>query len=87
MSRFFFVQFKPIPEGSDRALVERRKKSLIALLEARDRLWDRGKGCPNRLRSKIDEYEKWLSDRGFMQMEDMPPELNKVITDNFWELF
>lgn len=99
MSRFYFVEniskvqsIRKIPglEGwpseQEAQEIEKHKKILINLLENRDRLWNCGRDCPQKVQAKIYDYDKWLRDRGIIQMEDMPPEFSQVISDHFWEL-
>ena len=99
MSRFYFVEnlikirdiqkipgYENWPSNKDKEDIERHKSVLIRLLENRDRLWDCGRNCTEKTQAKIYEYDKWLRDRGVIQMEDMPPEFSQVISEHFWEL-
>jgi hypothetical protein len=99
MSRFYFVEnpvkvkrirqipgFEQWPAGPHQETIEHKKKILVNLLEAQDRLWDKGRSCPEKMQAKINEYEELVSTWGYMRMEDMPPEMSKIIADHFWEL-
>jgi hypothetical protein len=53
---------------------------------ARDLLWDKGLEVPAKVNDMIDKTEKWLDSWGFVCMQDMPPDFQKVLNDHFWEL-
>lgn len=81
--------FRYWPSGdyaSTKAVVIQIKK-WIKYSEARDRVWEKHKECPTKLKEKIEELEEWLESWGYLCMQDVPADFNKVIRDNFWELF
>jgi hypothetical protein len=87
-SRFYLVKARevPIEDPIESALVECVKLRFIRYLEARDKVWARGKKCSPKLQGTIEFMDKYLLAYGYFQMEDMRPEEQQMINDHFWEL-
>jgi hypothetical protein len=53
---------------------------------ARDLLWDKKLEVPSKVNEMIDKLEHWLESWGFICMQDMPRDCQKILDDHFWEL-
>lgn len=79
-------QYWPSGDSVTAAVVDFKIRRWKLYSIAKDKLLEKGIEVPEKVEKLRIDYEQWLEGWGYLCMQDMPADCQRVINEHFWEL-